>query len=79
MDVLITEPINQVQQGFAYVVANKYGHEFLLSATFAKSKTQSKRFLKFLQNQRCRANVPMLEPLALAQVTLTINSIEREL
>lgn len=58
--------------GFAYLVRNTHGTEFILSATFAVSRTKAKSFLKKVQNERCEQRRPMFEVVELLEVQVSV-------
>jgi hypothetical protein len=68
--------LNSEFMGFAYRVRNANGREFLLSASFAPTKTQAKHRLKSIQFQRCNQHRPLFEVVALLEVEIRVLSQE---
>jgi len=58
--------------GFAYLVRNANGQEFLLSPSFARTEGQAKRRLKAVQFQRCQQHRPMLDVIDLLEVEIRV-------
>ncbi len=63
-------------EGFAYLVRNSADKQFVLSATFAKSKTQTKKYFKRMNDYLAKEHKPMFERIALVRCTLLIEEVE---
>tara|TARA_R110000822_G_scaffold55274_2_gene140663 strand:+ start:493 stop:708 length:216 start_codon:yes stop_codon:yes gene_type:complete len=58
--------------GFAYLVRNANGHEFLLAPSFSRTESQAKKRLKAVQFLRCQQHRPMFDVLDLLAVEIHV-------
>lgn len=65
--------------GFAYFVRAFSGNEFLCAHTFGVSRSMAKRSLSQMNFRLLEARKPPLAPLALCVVTISIDSVERQM
>jgi hypothetical protein len=60
--------------GFAYLVRNANGQEFLLAPSFARNEGQAKKRLKAVQFLRCQQHRPMFDVLDLLAVEIHVTA-----
>lgn len=67
------EPLQRVE-GYAFIVREpKRGREFLLTASFGRSKTEATRHMKTFNTMRASQHQPFFVPVRMVDTVLTVD------